>query len=91
MAASPKPAGTPVIVYGASWCSACRIAEDYMRRRGIPYTVADVDDEKAAHDRVATLAAAQLPVSNTLPVIDVRGTVTVGFMPCVLEKAWAEP
>jgi glutaredoxin len=87
----PKPAGTPVVVYGASWCSACRIAEDYMRQRAIPYRVVDVDDSRMESERVATLQAAGLRVSSALPVMDMRGTVTVGFMPCVLEKVWAEP
>jgi hypothetical protein len=24
-----------------------------------------------------------------VPVVDVRGTVTIGFFPCVVEAAWA--
>ncbi len=51
----------------------------------------DVDDNRIESERVATLHGAGLQASSDLPVMDVRGTVTVGFMPCVLEKAWAEP
>jgi glutaredoxin len=89
--ASPKPAGTPVVVYGASWCSACRVAEEYMHRRGIPFEARDIEDDQAEDDRLAALRGAGLPESKGIPVIDVRGTVTVGFNPCVLERAWAEP
>jgi hypothetical protein len=35
-----------------------------------------------------TKRAAGLPSTNALPIMDVRGTVTAGFMPCVLEAAW---
>ena len=35
-----------------------------------------------------TLEAASLPNRRSLPVIEVRGTVMIGFMPCVLEAAW---
>ena len=61
-----------------------------MRRRGIPYRVEDVDGDEGQRARVATLVAAGLPVSSALPVLDVRGTVTVGFNPCELENAWGK-
>jgi hypothetical protein len=28
---------------------------------------------------------------HVLPVMDVRGTILLGFYPCVLEQAWASP
>ena len=46
------------------------------------------EDPSAAASRDATLAAAGLRLTKTLPVIDVRGTVTIGFFPCVVEKVW---
>jgi glutaredoxin len=85
-----KPAGTPVVVYGASWCEACAIAAAYLTRRGIPFVEKDVEeDDAAAVARLATLIAAGLQPRKTLPVVDVRGTVTLGFYPCVVEEAWA--
>lgn len=87
--AEPKPAGTPVVVYGASWCKACAIARSYLARRGIPYTELDVEeDESAAAARDAALASVGLGRTTSLPVVDVRGTVTIGFFPCVVEKVW---
>jgi glutaredoxin len=84
-----KPTGTPVIVYGAGWCEACDVAEEYMARRRIPFVAFDVDrDEAARAAMTATKRAAGLPPTNVLPVIDIRGIVTAGFMPCVLEAAW---
>jgi glutaredoxin len=90
--AARKPAGTPVIVYGAPWCTACHAAAEYMERRGIPFEERDVDeDADARRDRASTLAAAGLPESHALPIIDVRGTVVVGFMACAVEEAWGAP
>jgi glutaredoxin len=84
-----KPATEPVVIYGASWCPACGTAKAYMARRGIPFVYRDVDDDaSAATARDATLTTAGLRPTQTLPVIDVRGTVTIGFYPCVVEKVW---
>jgi glutaredoxin len=81
-----KPAGEPVIVYGASWCSACAIAEAYLDRRRIAYEARDVESNEGAAARDEALARAGLGPSSALPVIDARGVVTIGFFPCVIEK-----
>ncbi|MGH7296792.1 MAG: glutaredoxin family protein, partial [Polyangiaceae bacterium] len=57
-----KTAGTPVVVYGASWCAACRAAAEYMDRRGIPFEERDVDDDAGARrERAHALSLAGLP------------------------------
>jgi glutaredoxin len=85
-----KPAGTPVVIYGAQWCPACGATTDYLTRRQIPYVEEDIEHADGADVAMrATLAAAGLEESDTVPVIDARGTITVGFFPCVLEAAWA--
>jgi glutaredoxin len=87
----PKPKGTPVVIYGATWCEPCDTAKRYLARRGIPFVERDVEEEpkaKAAMD--ATIVAAGLATASALPVLDVRGTVTYGFMPCVVDAAWDE-
>lgn len=84
-----KPAGTPVVVYGADWCEACEVAKEYMARQHIPYVAFDVEHDEAARAAMsATKRAAGLPPTNALPILDIRGTVTAGFMPCVVEAAW---
>jgi glutaredoxin len=88
--ASAKPAGTPVVIYGAQWCAACEATADYLARRHIPYVEKDIEhDDGADAEMRATLAAVGFEGSDTVPVIDVRGTITVGFFPCVVEAAWA--
>ncbi len=64
-------------------------AQAYLARRGIPYVERDVEEDRsAAASRDATPRAAGLRQTRTLPVVDVRGTVTIGFFPCVVEKVW---
>jgi glutaredoxin len=83
------PRGTPVVIYGASWCVACEDAAKYLKLEGIPFVERNIEDDavKAASDRA--LHAAGLEPSTSLPIIDIRGTVTIGFVPCVIDAAWA--
>src|SRR5258706_7920272 len=46
--AENAPAGTPVLLYGASWCQACDVAASYMTRRGIPFVERGVEEEPPA-------------------------------------------
>lgn len=87
-----RPPGTPVVVYGASWCTACTWAEAYLRRRGIPFVTKDTEDDPAAKaEMLAILARTGLAGDHAIPVVDVRGTISTGFMPCVIEYAWYAP
>jgi glutaredoxin len=80
-----------VVIYGADWCEACHIAADYLLRAGIPFVELDIEEDPEAKERLdRTLDRASLPRDQALPVIETRGTVTLGFMPCVLEAAWRE-
>jgi glutaredoxin len=82
-----RPAGEPVIIYSAAWCTACATAEAYLARRRIAYVSRDVEvDGAAADERDQALARVGLGPTNAVPVVDVRGVVTVGFAPCVIER-----
>ena len=75
-----KPAARPpVIIYGAEWCSACHDAARYLRSKGIAFIEKDVEkDPGAAREMQQKLAHNGLH-SGSIPVIDVRGRVMVGF------------
>ena len=69
----------PVVIYGAEWCGACHQAERYLRGKGIPYIEKDVEkDPGAAREMQEKLAKNGLR-AGSIPVIDVRGKVMVGF------------
>jgi glutaredoxin len=76
-----------VIIYGASWCGACHDAAAYLKRKGIPFIEKDIEaDAKAAQEMRGKLARAGLR-GGSIPVLDVRGHVMVGFNPREVESA----
>jgi glutaredoxin len=85
-------AGRPaVIVYGASWCSACHQAMAYMKKKGITFIEKDIEqDPEAASEMNGKLKRAGLR-GGSIPVLDVRGRILVGFEPHAVEEALGSP
>jgi glutaredoxin len=82
---------TVVVIYGAEWCGACHEAARYLRRKGIPYVDKDVEkDPAAAREMQQKLAKSGLH-EGSIPVIDVRGKVMIGFNPAEIDAALGEP
>ena len=76
-----------VIIYGASWCGACREAAAWLTKKGIPFVEKDVEEERGAYQEMqAKLQRAGLR-GGSIPVLDVRGKVMVGFDPGAVEHA----
>ncbi len=84
----PTPAGRPtVIIYGASWCGACHQAAAYLRQKGVAFVEKDIEEDPvAAREMKDKLAKNGLP-RGSIPVIDVRGKVMVGFSPESMDEA----
>lgn len=80
-----------VVVYGADWCEACKEAMAYLRRKGIEAVEKNIDDDAGARSEMKKkLARAGLPDRGSIPVIDVRGKILLGFNPREIDKAVAE-
>jgi glutaredoxin len=76
-----------VVIYGAEWCGACHEAARYLRSKGIPYVDKDVEkDPDAAREMQQKLAKSGLH-EGSIPVIDVRGKIMVGFNPAEIDAA----
>lgn len=58
---------SPITVYGAKWCSACRTLEGGLKDRKIAFEVIDVDDNPSAFSRARAAAGA----SNAIPLTSV--------------------
>lgn len=77
--AAPPPAvsslsSTPVTVYSAKWCSACRSLEKGLNERKIGFDIVDVDDNPAAFAKARSAANA----SGAIPLTGiVRSSSTV--------------
>lgn len=77
---APPSAQLTAIVYAASWCSACRSAEAYLRSEGVTVIVKDIERDRGAQEEMdQKLHRAGLPKRGTIPVIDIRGRILVGF------------
>jgi len=79
-----------VIVYGTSWCGACKAAQAYLRGHHIPFVEKDIEKDRAAEaelERKAQRAGLKL---GGVPVIDVAGQLTMGYDPGTLSRLWAQ-
>lgn len=63
-----------VTVYSAGWCAFCHAAKDYLDKLGVKYTDKDVE-----HDATALNEAVEKSGQRGIPVLDIDGTIIVGF------------
>lgn len=68
-----------VIIYGASWCGPCHQAADYLKGKNVRYVMKDIEqDDGAATEMRGKLDAAGMR-GGSIPVIDVKGKILIGF------------
>lgn len=63
-----------VIIYSATWCAFCHAAKQYFDKLGVKYTDKDVEKDPAAG-----LEAVDKSGQRGIPVIDIGGTIIIGF------------
>ena len=78
-----------VIIYGASWCGACKQAAQYFTQKGVPFVEKDIEKQPGARTEMMTKAKAQGVQTGGIPVIDVRGTLLPGFNAMRIEQLLA--
>ncbi len=79
-----------VVLYGASWCGACRQARSYFEQHGITYVDHDIEREPAARSEMVRKARAAGVQTSGIPIIDFRGTILSGFSPATLDRLIAQ-
>ncbi len=62
------------IVYSASWCAFCHAAMEYLDKLGVKYVKKDVET-----DPHAGLEAVNKSGQRGIPVLDIGGTIIIGF------------
>jgi glutaredoxin 3 len=73
---------TKVKVYSTSTCPWCVRAKEFLKKKGVPYEDINVgEDENAANEMIEK--SGQMGV----PVLDIGGTIIVGFDAAAIEKA----
>ena len=85
---SAQATGQPaVIIYGASWCGPCHQAAAYLKKRGVRFVEHDIEqDSSAAREMQSKLAKANMR-GGSIPVLDVRGRILVGFDERAVQQA----
>ncbi len=88
--AVPANPQTAVIIYGADWCQPCHQAASYLTRKGVKIQEKDVEtDPSAASEMREKLKKAGLR-GGSIPVIDVRGRMLIGFDRGEVDRALGE-
>jgi glutaredoxin len=88
--AAPEPvaaASNDVILYGASWCGACRQARQYLESKGIAFVEKDIEKQPGARQEMMAKAQAQGVRTSGIPIIDVKGKLMAGFDPRAIDAA----
>lgn len=76
---------TNIIIYSADWCAFCHAAKDYLNKLGVAFTEKDVEsDPKLAQEAV------DKSHQMGIPVIDIDGTIIVGFDRPKIDEALKE-
>jgi glutaredoxin len=70
-----------VIIYGASWCGACHEAAAWLKGQNIEFVEKDIEADAKADDEMREKLRGSGQRGGSIPVIDVRGIVLVGFNP----------
>jgi glutaredoxin len=84
---APVTAHPTVIIYGASWCGPCHQAAAYMRQKNIPFVEHDIEREPAAAKEMQAKLSHAGMHGGSIPVIDVRGKILVGFSAAAVDEA----
>lgn len=87
--AATANASSDVIIYGASWCGACKQAARYFRGKGVPFIEKDIEKEPSARSEMLSKARAQGVSTSGIPVLDVKGTMLGGFNQGAVERLLA--
>lgn len=69
----------PVIIYGASWCGACRSLEAYLDSLGVRHEDKDIERDPGARAEMQRKARAAGVNSSGIPVVDIDGNIFTGF------------
>jgi glutaredoxin 3 len=78
----------PVIIYSTTWCAFCKMAKQYFDSKNVAYVEKDIEADEAAKKELLDKVHGNF---QGVPVIDVNGSVILGFdrpkIDAALEKA----
>ena len=78
----PPSGKSKVKVYSTPTCPYCKQAKEFLKQNNIPFEDINVADDSAAADEMV-----QKSGQMGVPVLDVNGTIIVGFDKDAIKKA----
>ena len=71
-----------ITVYSADWCGFCHMTKQYFDKLGIKYEDKNVEQDPAAAEESVAKSG-----QRGIPVIDIDGTIIVGFNRPAIDQA----
>lgn len=71
-----------VTLYTTPTCSACNAAKQYLKEKNVSFTECDITKDDAKAQEIAKRSG-----QSVVPIIDIDGTLLVGFEPGKISKA----
>jgi glutaredoxin 3 len=65
---------TNVTVYSADWCAFCHAAKDYLTKLGVKFIEKNVEENREYMEEAVTKSG-----QTGIPVLDINGTIIIGF------------
>ena len=86
---APPSGGSKVvaIIYGADWCKPCHAAQSYLEAHGVTVVHKDIESSEAAQAEMRQKLARAGKGGASIPVIDIKGQILVGYSPAALDQA----
>ncbi|MCP4502591.1 MAG: hypothetical protein GY822_21800 [Deltaproteobacteria bacterium] len=75
-----------VVIYSAVWCGYCKKAKTWMKANAIPFIERDVEKTAGAAKELKEKLDKQGVRGGGVPVLDIKGTLVVGFDKARIEK-----
>ncbi len=70
-----------VIVYSAEWCPWCKKTKEFLEENGIKFEERDIEKTDGAAQEVVKKSG-----QRGIPVVDIDGTIIIGFNKPALEE-----
>ncbi len=74
-----EPAAARVILYSTPWCGFCKKAARHLRQKGVAFTERDIENDRLAAGELARKLRQAGLSGGGVPVLDIGGTIVIGF------------
>ncbi len=78
-----------MIIYGASWCHPCHEAQAYLKSKGVAVVMKDIEEDPGAAAEMRQKLERSGQRGGSIPVIDVKGQILVGYSSGALDRTLA--